>query len=228
MEEDFGAESLEDGELWLPSDFFSMDDVQASTKFNSPLNYYSNSKPCFREDLAQRFSDFNVYQRPNFSKSLQVFKPEVPYRSAVTGPVACFGCFGGGGDTGSRWIGSSPVYPYQFLNPVQSLLHTFIEARPRTLQRHQHRLMPNRVLSIPRSGLGMGAQGGTGVFLPRISANSSTTVTGRSPNNQYARSGHGMRSKLEVQLPPQKNLIKREECHGYDPPLVSLPNDRTY
>lgn len=70
-------------------------------------------------------------------------------------------------------------------------LHTFIEARTWTLQRQQNRFTPNRVLSIPGSGTVMGAQGGTGVFLPRISANGSTTVTGRSPNNQYARSGHG-------------------------------------
>ncbi|XP_022889456.1 uncharacterized protein LOC111404967 [Olea europaea var. sylvestris] len=225
MEEDFDAENLEDGELWLPSDFFSMDDVQASTNFNSPLNYYSTSKPRCMEDLAQRFSDFNVRQRPNFSKSLQGFKPD-QYRSTVSRPVACFGCSGGGGGTGSRWPGSSPVYPYQFLNPVQSLLHTFIEARPWTLQRQQNRFTPNRVLSIPGSGTAMGAQGGTGVFLPRTSANGSTTVTGRSPNNQYARSGHGVRSKLVVQL-PRKNLIKREECHGYVAP-VSLPNDWTY
>ncbi|CAA3000872.1 Hypothetical predicted protein [Olea europaea subsp. europaea] len=115
MEEDFDAENLEDGELWLPSDFFSMDDVQASTNFNSPLNYYSTSKPRCMEDLAQRFSDFNVRQRPNISKSLQGFKPD-QYRSTVSRPVACFGCSGGG------WLGSSPVYPYQFLNPVQSLV----------------------------------------------------------------------------------------------------------
>lgn len=79
MEEDFDAENLEDGELWLPSDFFSMDDVQASTNFNSPLNYYSTSKPRCMEDLAQRFSDFNVRQRPNISKSLQVRYAKLKY-----------------------------------------------------------------------------------------------------------------------------------------------------
>ncbi|KAL2481727.1 Uncharacterized protein Adt_34693 [Abeliophyllum distichum] len=175
MEEDCDTEFLEDGELWLPSDFFSMDDVQASTKFNTPLNYYFTSKPRCMEELSHRFSEFTLHGR-SFSKSpptLHGFKPEFPYRSTVEGPVSCFGCIGGGGGsahnvcdyiTGSRWAGSSPVYPYRFLNPVQSPLQTFIEARPWTLQRQQHRLIPNRVLPIPGSGIGMGGQGGTGVF----------------------------------------------------------------
>lgn len=45
MAHDFGAENLEDGEQWLPSDFFSIDEVQASNKTSIPLSYCSSSKP---------------------------------------------------------------------------------------------------------------------------------------------------------------------------------------
>ncbi|KAL0410195.1 UNVERIFIED_CONTAM: hypothetical protein Slati_3609200 [Sesamum latifolium] len=220
MADDFGAENLEDGELWLPSDFFSMDEVQVSNKLTTPYHHCSSSNLSCMQD-SHRFSSSTFLHPqthiPCLSKplpSLQRFKPAVRY--GVSG-----GAGGGTHDpcgcgTGNSWAGWSSIYQLQRLNPVQTQVGNFFEERAWALQRqqqHNHRFGQNRVFP----GVRMGAHGGTGVFLPRISSDMLAATVTKNHNHHCFGKGQRLMKSHELQLPPRKILLNRrqEECRGY-------------
>ncbi|KAL0374780.1 UNVERIFIED_CONTAM: hypothetical protein Sradi_3393700 [Sesamum radiatum] len=167
MADDFGAENLEDGELWLPSDFFSMDEVQ----------WYGASG------------------------------------GAGGGTHDPCGC---GTGNGNSWAGWSSIYQLQRLNPVQTQVGNFFGERAWALQsqqQHHHRFGQNRVFP----GVRMGAHGGTGVFLPRISSDMLAATVTKNHNHHCFGKGQRLMKSHELQLPPRKILLNRrqEECCGY-------------
>ncbi|KAL3825700.1 hypothetical protein ACJIZ3_021729 [Penstemon smallii] len=184
MEDDFGAENLEDGELWLPSDFFSTDEVhEVSTNFN--YSTFSNAKPYCMNQFSNSSSPFLERHYPHhYSEplpALQRFKPAD--RVGYAGDGVHDFC---GGGTGISLTGCSPIHRYQRLNPVQN----FMGERAWSLQNQQqeNRFALNRVLP----GLGTGGYGGTGVFLPRVSSNSISTANVGINHNYYCfRKGQG-------------------------------------
>ncbi|KAI3471754.1 hypothetical protein Pfo_028407 [Paulownia fortunei] len=234
MAYDFGAENLEDGELWLPSDFFSMDEVQVSNKINTPSGYCSSSKPSCMEGF-QRFSSSTSLEHHTHNRglykplpTLQRFKPAVWNGSiGVSGGGVHDPCDCG---TGNSWTGFSSVYQLQRLNPVQTQVETFMGERAWALQRQQrNRFALNRVFpGVAR--VGMGAHGGTGVFLPRISSNMQTTTVSKNHNHHCVGKGPRMINSHEFQLPPRKILLNRrqEECRGYAAAEVRMPNNWNY
>ncbi|KAL0338709.1 UNVERIFIED_CONTAM: hypothetical protein Sangu_1393000 [Sesamum angustifolium] len=165
MADDFGAENLEDGELWLPSDFFSMDEVQVSNPYSSNLSCMQDSHPFSSSTFLHPQTHNPCLSKP--LPSLQRFKPAVRYGAsggAGGGTHDPCGC-----GTGNSWAGWSSLYHLLRLNPVQTQVGNFFGERAWALQRqqqqHNHRFAQNRVFPGARMGAG-----GTGVFLPRISS----------------------------------------------------------
>ncbi|KAK4414776.1 hypothetical protein Salat_2584500 [Sesamum alatum] len=232
MADDFGAENLEDGELWLPSDFFSMDEVQVSNKITTPYHYFSSSKLSCMED-SRRFSSSAFLHRqthnPCLSKplpSLQRFKPAVRYAASGGGAGGTHDPCGCG--TGNSWVGCSSIYQLQRLNPVQTQVGNFFGERAWALQRLQHnRFAQNRVFPGVRR---MGAHGGTGVFLPRISSDMLAATVAKNHNHHGFGKGQRLTKSHELQLPPRKILLNRrqEECRGYIAAEVGMPNNWKY
>ncbi|KAL9153633.1 hypothetical protein ABFS82_10G062200 [Erythranthe guttata] len=220
MADDLDAENLEDGEQWLPSDFFS-------TKFS-----YSSSSPnpsgTAEEESYQSFSASTSLQRhPNYRHlckplpNLQRFNPAVSYGSVgVSGgddPCEC--------KTGNIRTGCSSGYRF---DPVQTQNERFIGERAMAVlhlhQRQQRtRFSLNRVFSVV--GMGPGHVG-TGVFLPRTAL-----LTKNSNIHHNLRKGPRTMNSREYQLPPRKILLNRrqEEWPGYAATReVRLPNNRNY
>ncbi|CAL5356998.1 unnamed protein product [Camellia sinensis] len=223
--------NLDDGELWLPSDIFPLEEIPS--KFTRP--YYPS-------DLAHRFAALAFLDRHR--NQTQRFGP-VRYDSMgslPTGYLAIDGGFGVGNGLGfhglNLWVGSRPVYyPHQIINPVQPQVESFMETRARVLLREQNRLLQNRLLeNQQRTGLGMRGggggfvreYGGTGVFLPRAAVSATTTTAADSRRRQ------SVRNKKETKVIPHGNPMKmdvvgkQEECHYHLPPDMGLPQDWTY
>ncbi|KAL3628147.1 hypothetical protein CASFOL_027193 [Castilleja foliolosa] len=174
MADEFGAQELEDGEIWLPADFFSPDEVSDKTS-STCMDGFQRLSP---SDLLLRQPHRRDFYKP---PTLQRFKPAVRFG---------FGGVSGGGlgvtcdcGAGRSWTGCSPVY----LNPVQNQIETFFMGeRARAIQRQlQNRLVLNRI--SPRAG-----NVGTGVFLPRVSGdmakNQNPRFVGKGPQfEQFAR-----------------------------------------
>ncbi|KAK6147314.1 hypothetical protein DH2020_018226 [Rehmannia glutinosa] len=101
-------------------------------------------------------------------------------------------------------------------------VETFMGERALALQRQQQtRFVLNR--GFP--GVGMGAHGGTGVFLPRISSNMVTATVTKKHNPRSAGKGPRMNN-----LPPRKLLLNRrqQEYRGYAAAEVRTPNNWNY
>ncbi|GER41844.1 anaerobic dimethyl sulfoxide reductase [Striga asiatica] len=204
MADDFGAQDLEDGELWLPSDFFSMDEAQLPSKTPTPVGSHSFSKATCMVGF-QRVAHNNGLCEA--LQTLQRFKPAV--YGGVSREAARDPC---GRGMKKSWTGCLPVTRFQNPNPVQDQIEAFMAERARAEERQQL----NRVLLQA----GMGARGGTGVFLPRVS-------------NTAAKKGKGPRlnSSHKFHLPPSKNLLNRsqEVYSGYGPTdEVCMPNYWSY
>lgn len=136
-------------------------------------------------------------------------------------------------------------------NPVLSLSERFIEQRlMRGFLELQKRATANRVVEnpfVPFSGGGGGNRighglhgtrdyGGTGVFLPRIPANSSSATSTERMNDhpkrrQGARNRHGEEAQI---LPPRNSFMnmvqmkKQEDYLSQVSPETGLPEEWTY
>ncbi|CAK9152956.1 unnamed protein product [Ilex paraguariensis] len=244
--------NLDDGEMWLPSDIFPIDEVPSKLK---PRNY--SSELLCMEEIAQRFAVFaslernrtQSFNKPHTYLELERFREPVRYGSVGSFPGGyCVGVNGGtrvgygghGWGNGGVLTGSRPVYQYELLNPVQFQFESFMEARVRGLQRQQVRFMQNRIMGrrfLPLQGNGIGVgnngggvlreYGGTGVFLPRMAT---TTTTN---DNSDARKRNSVRNRQDAQFYPQRNVIsvnvrKQEEGHCHLPPDMGLPQYWTY
>ncbi|KAK4396598.1 hypothetical protein Sango_1496400 [Sesamum angolense] len=186
MADDFGAENLEDGDLWLPSDFFSMDEVQVSNPYSSNLSCMQNSHPFSSSTFLHPQTHNPCLSKP--LPSLQRFKPAVRYGASG----------GAGGGTHDPWV-----------------VGNFFGERAWALQRqqHNHRFGQNPVFP----GVRMGAHGGTGVFLPRISSDMLAAPVTKNHNHHCFGKGQRLTKSHELQLPPRKILLNRrqEEHRGY-------------
>ncbi|KAL6559117.1 hypothetical protein OROHE_006486 [Orobanche hederae] len=177
MADDFGSENLEDGELWLPPNFFSMDEAQVSNNITTPFRFCSSSKPIISMEGFQRIYPSTFFQRQHHNCGLcmplpyfQRFKPAARYGfSTVSDGGAQNTCDRG---SGKFWTGCSSIHQLRRLNPVHTEIikpdsgqvQCFMAERARALQgQQQNRFYLNRI--SPR--LEIGARGGTGVFLPR-------------------------------------------------------------
>ncbi|KAL7225944.1 hypothetical protein ACSBR1_021152 [Camellia fascicularis] len=221
--------NLDDGELWLPSDIFPLEEIPSKI-----------TRPYYPSDLAHRFAALAFLDRHR--NQTQRFGP-VRYDSMgslPTGYLTIDGGFGVGNGLGfhglNLWVGSRPVYyPHHIINPVQPQVESFMETRARVLQREQNWLLQNRVLeNRQKTGLGMRGgggfvreYGGTGVFLPRAAV-SATTSTADGRRRQSV--GNRKETKVIPHGNPMKMDVvgKQEECHYHLPPDMGLPQDWTY
>ncbi|KAL7137235.1 hypothetical protein ABFS83_10G079200 [Erythranthe nasuta] len=225
MADDLDDEYLEDGEQWLPSDFFSIDEIQTSTRFSYSSSSSPNpSRTAEEEESYQSFSaSTSLQSHPNYRHLCKPF----PNLQRIN-PAVSYGTVGvsGGGDpceckTGNIRTGCSPGYRFE---PVQTQIERFIGERAMAILHHQRqqrtRFSMNRVFSVV--GMGPGHVG-TGVFLPRTAL-----LTKNSNIHHNLRKGPRTMNSREYhyQLPPRKILLNRrqEEWPGTDTGTRTLRN----
>lgn len=224
--------NLNDGELWLPADIFPN---EVPSKFK-PHHHLHLPFSCM-DNLALRFAALSL---PKHQQKL----PKATNFERLKEPVRCGSMSGTGFEVGRQslygfragpFLGrDKPDYEFQFFEPTQAQVDSYVEARARVLQRQQNRVLPFQVIGFNNTKFGLSGglvrkSGGTGVFHPRINTNPNSAAFDTKKRQSLRNS-----QSQEVQVSRQMNAVKRvgvgkqEDCYYHLPPEMGLPSDWTY
>ncbi|CAO2839257.1 unnamed protein product [Amaranthus hypochondriacus] len=231
--------NLDDGELWIPSDIFPIDDALHHNRPTSP--------DVFMEDLSRQLPKINfqsiIPQRLGVSGDVTQF-------GAVTipSPNACYGLTPGPIRVDRRLLNSisGPVHqspaipglPFPMHEPVAEQLMETRNARTRPVHfQQQNQLSPFQANACRFGygpGLGFGlirdssrssTSSGTGVFIPQATHNS--TINSGSGKN---RTGVPRTGVIPQRRPAKKLAIRKlEDCyHPLPSSEIGLPEEWSY
>ncbi|XP_004305587.1 PREDICTED: uncharacterized protein LOC101303634 [Fragaria vesca subsp. vesca] len=172
------AEFPDHARLWLSSDTFFNDVVPSESNL-------LQSRFSSMDDLAHRLAALTLLKQRR-GLGLQRFRPPVPtgyLDSQYCRSYLCGFCNG----SGAHLSGTELSHHYPFPNPVPPQVGdgSFLEARARGLSMHHNQAQignQNRLFQFQGNGIApMGVfervSGGTGVFIPRVSASTITTMS---------------------------------------------------
>ncbi|KAM2890543.1 hypothetical protein COP2_008955 [Malus domestica] len=208
----------EDGELWLPSDIF-FNEAASSTSTLS-RHHFSNTTDNLARQLAS-LSLLKQYQSPSLSNLQSLHRVRPAVRSTqldyLTQRYFNLGDSHGFVQKGPIFHGYGTQhlhYHYQFMNPAQLQVGSFLETRNGIQKRQQNRVLPFQGRGNGSMGRFGRVCGGTGVFHPRV-LHSTTTATATASNPEV-KGKQGLRNREEIKA------IK-SVCSN-----AGLPRDWTY